>query len=347
VLREVASALGYARRQGVAHGGVTAESIVLALGSDRAVLCDFDVTAADGDGDLYSLALVAWEMLTGQRHGADDPSLAALRPDVAPALCRAIQRALEPDPAARWPSAEAFAAAVRATERRWALDASGRLLAHLRSSRPWATRRSSRLSATRREVADRIGQLVAQAKGHWQASRLQAKGQWRALRVQAKGQWQALRLQAKAQWQTSRVWSPLTSHSARVVAGGLVVLLFVGGERASVPRAEATPVVLATLSPVALPTAPMVATVLPVTVMADDPPAPDEPADRAYHNLAAAFPETGARRELGRAQQLWRAARDRACALYTRPSKQSSCATEMSRRRATELTELLARAKRR
>jgi hypothetical protein len=77
----------------------------------------------------------------------------------------------------------------------------------------------------------------------------------------------------------------------------------------------------------------------------DDPPPAADPVDRAYHQLQAAFREPAARRELGRAQQLWLAGRERTCVSPAHPGAQARCETAMSRRRAAELTELLARAK--
>jgi len=68
----------------------------------------------------------------------------------------------------------------------------------------------------------------------------------------------------------------------------------------------------------------------------------DDAMGRVYRELEAAF-EPGARRELGHAQAMWQAGRDRVCRQYTRPDARTRCEGALSRRRVTELTELLAR----
>jgi hypothetical protein len=80
----------------------------------------------DGRSDLYSLGVVAFIAVTG-RLPFDAPSagavmamhltqapprVASLRPDLSPALCAAIDRCLEKDPAQRFESGEALAAAL-------------------------------------------------------------------------------------------------------------------------------------------------------------------------------------------------------------------------------------------
>jgi hypothetical protein len=80
----------------------------------------------DGRSDLYSLGVVAFFAVTG-RLPFDAPSagavmamhltqapprVASIRPDLAPALCAAIDRCLEKDPAQRFESGEALAAAL-------------------------------------------------------------------------------------------------------------------------------------------------------------------------------------------------------------------------------------------
>ena len=80
----------------------------------------------DGRSDLYSLGLLGYEMLTGRQPWEGEslyavifkqkneelPPISSLRPDTPANLLRAIERAVQKDPADRWKDAEAFLEAL-------------------------------------------------------------------------------------------------------------------------------------------------------------------------------------------------------------------------------------------
>jgi serine/threonine-protein kinase len=182
ILDELASALGYAHERGVVHRDIKPENVLLSGG--HAVLADFGIAAIaakedrgagstrltdvglsmgtpgymspeqatgeviDGRSDLYSLAVVGYEMLTGQppftgaspmsvitKHLTEvPPNVHTLRGDVPPALANTLAKALAKKPADRFQTAQAFRDAlggryVATTETRglprWALAAAG------------------------------------------------------------------------------------------------------------------------------------------------------------------------------------------------------------------------------
>lgn len=152
VLRDIARGLAYAHARGIVHRDVKPENIFLDAASGRALLSDFGVAISreadtsltatgtaigtptymspeqidgarvDGRSDLYSLGLVAWEMLTGRRPW-DGESLYSviyrqkheellpmeeIRPDVTERLRYLVDGLLRKQAASRWASAERF-----------------------------------------------------------------------------------------------------------------------------------------------------------------------------------------------------------------------------------------------
>jgi eukaryotic-like serine/threonine-protein kinase len=157
--RAVATALGYAHRHHVIHRDIKPENILLQEGEP--VVADFGVATAmsaaggdnvyitdrgfavgtpaymspeqasgerdlDGRSDLYSLACVLYEMLSGQppfagsspratmaRHAVETPPpIRALRPTIPLAIELALQRALAKSPAERYPTMAEFCEAL-------------------------------------------------------------------------------------------------------------------------------------------------------------------------------------------------------------------------------------------
>ncbi len=157
ITREVADALGYAHQRQIIHRDIKPENILLADG--HAFVADFGIARAlrgtkdprltrtgtsigtpaymspeqafgessvDARSDLYSLACVVYEMMTGhapwtgetaeavlvKRFTSSAPRLPDSRPDLPAALGDALQRALARDPADRFTSAAEFLAAL-------------------------------------------------------------------------------------------------------------------------------------------------------------------------------------------------------------------------------------------
>ena len=153
ILREVADALGYAHLRGVIHRDIKPDNILLDADSGRAVVTDFGIARAveagsrltitgvavgtptymspeqavgekevDGRSDIYSLGVVAYQMLTGRvpftggnsmalllKHVTERPRpIEDLRPDVPKPFREAVERALMKDAQDRWPTATAF-----------------------------------------------------------------------------------------------------------------------------------------------------------------------------------------------------------------------------------------------
>jgi hypothetical protein len=159
VLRDIAEALAFAHAHGVVHRDVKPENVFLDATSGRALLSDFgiahsedfdsrltmdgaaigtpaymapeqiDGAPANARSDLYSLGLVGWEMLTGERPWDGDAlyhviykqkheqltAIDSLRPgQVPPRLQYIVERMLQKKPAARWAGADGLLVALNA-----------------------------------------------------------------------------------------------------------------------------------------------------------------------------------------------------------------------------------------
>jgi serine/threonine-protein kinase len=154
---QIADALGYAHMRGVIHRDIKPDNILLDGHSGRAMVTDFGIARAieagtrltitgnavgtptymspeqavgerevDGRSDIYSLGVLAYQMLTGRvpfsggnsmallfKHVSETPrAIAELRPDAPRALREAIERALAKSPEDRWPTAAALREAL-------------------------------------------------------------------------------------------------------------------------------------------------------------------------------------------------------------------------------------------
>ena len=161
ILREVADALACAHGRGIIHRDIKPDNILLDADSGRAIVTDFGIARAmeagtrltvtgnavgtpaymspeqatgerevDGRSDLYSLGVVAYQMVTGRtpftagnsmalllKHVGEPPRpIAELRPEAPRALREAIERALMKSPEDRWPTAASFRDALSGGE---------------------------------------------------------------------------------------------------------------------------------------------------------------------------------------------------------------------------------------
>lgn len=158
ILREVGDALAYAHAHGVVHRDIKPDNILLDAASNRPMVTDFGIARAisdgsarltatgiaigtpafmspeqsagdrdvDGRSDLYSLGVVAYQMLCGElpfnatntpallvKHLSERPVPVEQRASgIPPDLARAVMLCLEKNPDDRFPSAQAFVTAL-------------------------------------------------------------------------------------------------------------------------------------------------------------------------------------------------------------------------------------------
>ena len=158
IMRETSDALSAAHQQGVIHRDVKPDNILLEGTRGRVMVTDFGIAKAlsaeggtltdtgiaigtpafmspeqaagerviDGRSDLYSLGVVAYQMLTGelpfrsptvpgllmQQIGTPATPVDQLRPDTPRDLALTVMRCLEKDPEDRWPTADALRRAL-------------------------------------------------------------------------------------------------------------------------------------------------------------------------------------------------------------------------------------------
>ena len=115
VLTTIAEALAAIHDAGCAHGALDADQILLAAG-DRVLVLGFGIVdGGTADGDVAAFGRLAYELFIGEPHLAGDDDIAALRPDVGPAIADLVRACLTPD---ERPDMGSIADELRAVPRR-------------------------------------------------------------------------------------------------------------------------------------------------------------------------------------------------------------------------------------
>ncbi|HKI93921.1 MAG TPA: protein kinase [Gemmatimonadales bacterium] len=161
IMKETADALGLAHAMGIVHRDIKPDNILLEGTRRRVMVTDFGIAKAlsdvggpggtltgtgvaigtphymspeqaagggeiDARSDLYSLGVVAFEMVTGElpfqaptvpgilmKHVTEPaPDVKMMRPEVSEDLAATINRCLEKDPSSRWPTADSLRRAL-------------------------------------------------------------------------------------------------------------------------------------------------------------------------------------------------------------------------------------------
>lgn len=108
VITEVCEALGYAHQQGVVHGDVRSDNVMLTQQGSVKML-NFGVGIQDSRTDVYSAARLLVELLTGRMPTFGDPP----PPGLPPWLDKALRTALHPDVKERYQTAGDLMRALR------------------------------------------------------------------------------------------------------------------------------------------------------------------------------------------------------------------------------------------
>ena len=109
ITAQVATALAAAHERGVVHGDIRSHNMLLAAGSqvkvtDFGCACSISSRAANPASDLYNLGLMLHEMVTGSQRALSPAAWARLH--LSPATDALLQRALGPNVAARFRTAD-------------------------------------------------------------------------------------------------------------------------------------------------------------------------------------------------------------------------------------------------
>jgi serine/threonine-protein kinase len=213
LLCEIADALAYAHLRGVIHRDIKPDNILLDADSGRAIVTDFGIARAieagtrltitgnalgtpgymspeqavgereiDGRSDIYSLGVLAYQMVTGRlpfsggntmalllKHVNERPQpIVELRPEAPRPLRDAIERALAKAPEDRWPTAASMRQALLSDEPAPSWRAEARDQVRYTSPKPETARRDRPAReggrADVRVVSPRRGSPAAQGR---------------------------------------------------------------------------------------------------------------------------------------------------------------------------------------